>query len=69
MGATRCPICSAPVPVSPGPGRPPTYCGPAHRRQAERLARAARNWAMVDPALGVVDLDVEKTNRAMNRMR
>ena len=70
------------MPVSSGPGRPRTYCSPAHRRQAERRARAARNWAWADPALKVmvatdlevveleaVDLDIDAANRAMSRMR
>jgi hypothetical protein len=78
MGETRCcPICREPVPSRPGPGRPRTYCGPAHRRLAERRAQRARNWALadpalkalVDPALEVVDLDVDEVNRWMRRMR
>jgi hypothetical protein len=71
-----CPICRAPVPVSLGPGRPRVYCSPRCRRQAERLARADRDWAELDPAvkamvghLEVPVLDVDEANRAMSRGR
>ena len=77
MGETLCPICREPVPARPGPGRPRTYCGPAHRRLAERRVYAARNWAladptlkaMVDPTLEGVELDVDEVNRELNRGR
>jgi hypothetical protein len=78
MGETRCPVDGKRIIQQAGPGRPRTYCDPRCRRRAERIARAARNWAMADPALramvdepalGVVDLDVDALNRAMRRMR
>jgi hypothetical protein len=49
----NCPICNEPVHRRHDHGRPPMYCGPKHRRVAERreLHRLARLGRAVERAM------------------